>query len=245
MPHSAGCVSFSLLSENPSRWHGNKRSARWRGAGRSFGAGESVYERFITDVTLICHALSRSCSKAHTVNGFFPQTWVCRWLRVADGEKDGEGGLGEKYMVWGDEEEHFMGCITARPLRDLEIFFLCADGHVKFTSGHRHVEHTSKKSLQLKWLSSTDSMRRAWRVLFTHHRMLQGKGKGARAKEQSCGNEHRDKEVIVCWVCWANTPIHSLCVWFDIKKGNERFYCFLFDQMLILSFFPPLKVFHS
>lgn len=45
---------------------------------------------------------------------------------MADGEKDGEGGLGEKYMVWGDEEEHFMGCITARPLRDLEIFFFYA-----------------------------------------------------------------------------------------------------------------------
>lgn len=123
MPHSAGCVSFSLLLENPSRWHGNKRSARWRGAGRSIGAGESVYERFITDVALICHALSRSCSKAHTVNGFFPQTSVCRWLRVADGEEDGEGGLGGKYMVWGDEEEHFMGCITACPQRDGAIFF--------------------------------------------------------------------------------------------------------------------------
>lgn len=145
MPHSAGCVSFSLLSENPSRWHGNKRSAQRRGAGRSIGAGESVYERFITDVALICHALSGSCSKAHTVNGFFLQTSVCRWLRVADGEEDGEGGLGEKYMVWGDEEEHFMGCITARPQRDGGDFFLCTDGHVKFTSGQRRVEHTSKE----------------------------------------------------------------------------------------------------
>ncbi len=42
-----------------------------RGTQRSLGAGESVYERFITDVTLICHALSGSCSKAHIVNGFF------------------------------------------------------------------------------------------------------------------------------------------------------------------------------
>lgn len=55
-----------------------------RGTQRSLGAGESVYERFITDVTLICHALSGSCSKAHIVNGFF--LWLksslaksCRW----------------------------------------------------------------------------------------------------------------------------------------------------------------------
>lgn len=55
-----------------------------QGTQRSLGAGESVYERFITDVTLICHALSGSCSKAHIVNGFF--LWLksslaksCRW----------------------------------------------------------------------------------------------------------------------------------------------------------------------
>lgn len=55
-----------------------------RGTQRRLGAGESVYERFITDVTLICHALSGSCSKAHIVNGFF--LWLksslaksCRW----------------------------------------------------------------------------------------------------------------------------------------------------------------------
>lgn len=175
MPHSAGYVSFSLLSENPSRWHGNKHCARWRGAGRSIGARESVYERFITDVALICHALSRSCSKAHTVNGFFPQTSVCCWLRVADGEEHGEGGLGGEYMVWGDEEEHFMGCITARPQRDGVIFF---NAQMAMLSSRRVTVAWSPRQKKKCSLKVTE-LQSPWGELGGFYLHITGKGKRA------------------------------------------------------------------
>lgn len=92
-----------------------------RGTPRSLGAGESVYERFITNVSLICHALSGSCSKAHIVNGFFLRlksslAKSCRW----DGDSVGRLCVARwrEYIVRVDEVEHFASCITTRLWRD-------------------------------------------------------------------------------------------------------------------------------